>query len=1409
MKHMNRKLLSVLLALLMVLSLVPTIFAPKTTVAESGSIDQAIVQGGAILHCFDWSFDEIREALPDIKAAGYAAVQTSPVQPPKDYNASWNDTGGNWWKLYQPLDFCVVGENGSWLGSKADLIALCNAAQEQGIYVIVDVVANHTANITGGGYTVNGTYNVSDQVADRLQDPDGSKGLYHTSENGTNDDSRYTMTQYHLSMPDLNTGNLDVQNMVLDFLKECVDCGVDGFRFDAAKHIELPGDSGCGSDFWPYILSGVREYAGANNLYIYGESLSGSGSDAWVNEFITYMGLTDSQAGNTARGAVVDQNAGLLAVSDYTRGNSPKDYVIWAESHDTYEDGGSTGVSSAKIVKTWGIVGARADSTALFLARPNERMGVASSDTAWKSPAVAAVNAFKNHYDGKGEWMSYDQDAKITWIERGTSGGDAGVSIVRLEGAGWVDLEAHLMSDGVYKDSVTGNTFGVQNGRIFGNVGPTGVAVVYETTTGELPTPPASTTRTLYLRPNSGWKQDGARFAVYAFGNGDHWYSMSAVDGEDGLWSAEISSSYPSVIFCRMNPATTDNNWNNKWNQTGDLTVPSDKNLFTLAEGVWDGATTTWSAYGDVGGGDDPTVTEDEGYYLAGTMTGWSVMPEFKMTRTGASTEEYMIELPLLRTSKPFHSQFKIVYSPDGVTDQTWFPSGFDNNYGDYTGEIPQSGVYTVYFRPNYDGDSDWHDGCIYAERTKFFVTVNDTDKNGTVTVDKDVAAAGETVTVTVTPNEGYELDTLVYMCETGFNTGEFDITEIDGNTFEMPAENAAVKATFVREGALADGLYLVEASDPTIENIDPALKLTMFGTDGHVFNDNITYVLTGNFGANTYQIVKVADNALVTLYDDCGHGSQPIVETTGAVETIYFEMPNDQMFSESGIGVSSLSGYYLNIGNSTVPGITADYAFTETETPGLYVLERVLYHSSIFVCELENGLCVARYPAGSYMDTTEVAKDMDGTPFAWGSFNRLVRVSFRPDGQGGDDWFHGYFLDQVLNRVMIAESEHGTVTADKSVADVGETVTLTITPDPGYELDTLTVVNDYNEAIDVTNNAFTMTIWEANVTATFKEAAAAEPSFETHSLVLDGQIGVKFYMNLDCLTEEEKAASYMTFTISGKGEVSSDPVTFDADNTNSDGTLYGFSCYVDAIQMADTITATFHYGNGQTIEKVYSIMQYYEAFKEHAGEYSVETRNLVRALVCYGYCTQQYLMEAKNLPLGYDEASYAPIELPEELEEMVASYDYATIAEIIEEDSLLFKINNMNDENIKGISFMLALDSETKMTVTFKPDPSYTGIATCRIDNANEAEMQKVRGRFVAEVPNIPAHKLGEMHLIWAYTGGNCYSQVSYESTVIDASPMSYVYLMLTRTGATENEKSCGAAIYTYWKAAQAYIGE
>ena len=65
------------------------------------------------------------------------------------------------------------------------------------------------------------------------------------------------MTHGHIGQPDLNTGNTDIQNKYKQLLIDCIDQGVDGFRFDAAKHIELPNENG-GSNFWPTVLNGAK-----------------------------------------------------------------------------------------------------------------------------------------------------------------------------------------------------------------------------------------------------------------------------------------------------------------------------------------------------------------------------------------------------------------------------------------------------------------------------------------------------------------------------------------------------------------------------------------------------------------------------------------------------------------------------------------------------------------------------------------------------------------------------------------------------------------------------------------------------------------------------------------------------------------------------------------------------------------------------------------------------------------------------------------------------------------------------------------------------------------------------------------------------------------------------------------------
>lgn len=108
----------------------------------------------------------------------------------------------------------------------------------------------------------------------------------------------------------------------------------------------------------------------------------------------------------------------------------------------------------------------------------------------------------------------------------------------------------------------------------------------------------AATPEKLYLTPNGNWNQGGARFAAYFFGNGETWVSMTKVDGEDNLYEVTTPAGYPSVIFCRMNPNAAANNWDNKWNQTGDLNVPTNgTNHYTVTENTWDNGGGNWSTY--------------------------------------------------------------------------------------------------------------------------------------------------------------------------------------------------------------------------------------------------------------------------------------------------------------------------------------------------------------------------------------------------------------------------------------------------------------------------------------------------------------------------------------------------------------------------------------------------------------------------------------------------------------------------------------------------------------------------------------------------------------------------------------------------------------------------------------------
>lgn len=74
---------------------------------------------------------------------------------------------------------------------------------------------------------------------------------------------------------------------------------------------------------------------------------------------------------------------------------------------------------------------------------------------------------------------------------------------------------------------------------------------------------------------------------------------------------------------------------------------------------------------------------------------------------------------------------------------------------------------------------------------TTYYVMVPDGIQNGTVTTSVAKAAEGQTVTVTATPAEGYELEALSVM------DAQNNAVEVTNNTFVMPASDVTVAATF------------------------------------------------------------------------------------------------------------------------------------------------------------------------------------------------------------------------------------------------------------------------------------------------------------------------------------------------------------------------------------------------------------------------------------------------------------------------------------------------------------------------------------------------------------------------------------------------------------------------------------
>ena len=232
-----------------------------------------------ILHVLGWRLVDVLGALPSVKQAGFNAIQISPVQ-------AFREDGYEWWKMYQPLNFAI----GNRLGSRSDLVELCNKAHDLNIEVYVDVCLHNVASA------------VDDPSAPH-PNVDKAINLANVDE-CQNYEDRYEATHKRVGLPMVDYFDKTNRDHQKAFLHDLVACGVDGFRIDMAKHFALPSE---GCDYFTDV------YGGFADKFIYGEVLFSPMS--LLNDYSAHM-----------------------CVLTNGRLSDPTKAVYFAESHDSYYD---------------------------------------------------------------------------------------------------------------------------------------------------------------------------------------------------------------------------------------------------------------------------------------------------------------------------------------------------------------------------------------------------------------------------------------------------------------------------------------------------------------------------------------------------------------------------------------------------------------------------------------------------------------------------------------------------------------------------------------------------------------------------------------------------------------------------------------------------------------------------------------------------------------------------------------------------------------------------------------------------------------------------------------------------------------------------------------------------------------
>ena len=278
-------------------------------------------------------------------------------------------------------------------------------------------------------------------------------------------------------------------------------------------------------------------------------------------------------------------------------------------------------------------------------------------------------------------------------------------------------------------------------------------------------------------------------------------------------------------------------------------------------------------------------------------------------------------------------------------------------------------------------------------------------------------------------------------------------------------------------------------------------------------------------------------------------------------------------------------------------------------------------------------------------------------------------------------------------------------------------------------------------------------------------------------------------------------ADSYVVFSYCGKtqevGIANAVALTGNSEyyGGNTNLPIYRLTCSINSVEMADKITPTFYYkdGNGEMTSVTgddYSAQDYIDTVLGTAAYNGTTTAALVRSLANYGHYAQAYFSGGPNYGNHVDIDAYE--DLPTYDAVSTATADYA-----IDRDP------EPPVGQIAAISQSLNAETQIHIRVFATMSDGHTGTPTATYNDA--ASDMTYYGttsaglkQYMFEVPGLMPNGLDNPQYVTVSDGS--------ATTQVTVYAYSWVYAAMNST-AQAKTKNFGAALYAYGQAAEAYV--